>query len=425
MQKKKYWYKLDNAAKVFPAVSKNNRSNVFRLSFYLNKNINKDVLDEAVNKTLKRFEVFNIEMKNGLFWNYFSENNNYYYSEKENAIISKYFKFSENNGFLFKVYYFNNKISLETFHSLSDGTGALEFLKAIVYEYLTLMGEVINHENLILTKKPSSNRENYDPFLNNYNPKYKKKLKEEKAYHLKGETFKNNFSLVIKIKTNVSNFLSMVKKKYNATLTEYLTSAIAYSIYCEGVGFKKGKKPIKMFIPVNLRPYFDEVTLRNFSLYIKSTFNSNQNWSFNEMIEVTKKSFNEQLQKDKLSQRLNSLVALERNIFVRFVPLIIKNLIFKLGYNMLGESIITSSISNLGLIKLPNDMKKHVKDIEFINSGKGINTNVLSYNDNLNIIFTSKIKDISVIRKFISILKDDGIDITIDTNYKDDYNEIL
>lgn len=425
MQKKKYWYKLDNAAKVFPAVSKNSRSNVFRLSFYLYEKVNKDVLDEAINIALNRFEVFNIELKNGLFWNYFSENNNYYYSEKEIAIVSKYFKFRENNGFLFKVFYFNNKITLELFHALSDGTGAIEFLKSIVYEYLILMGEKIEHEGLILTKKPTSNKEIYDPFLYNYDPKNKKKLKEEKAYHLNGETFKDHFSLVIKIQTNVNEFLNMVKTKYSATITEYLTAAIAFSFYEEGINFVKGKKPIKMFIPVNLRPYFDEVTLRNFSLYIKTTYESNRKWTFDEMIKVSKDSFKEQLDKDKLSKRLNSLVALEKNMFVRFVPLFLKNIVFKLGYNMLGESIITSSLSNLGRVILPKDMMKHVKDVEFINAGKGINTNVLSYNNNLNIAFGSNVKDISVIRKFIEIIKNDGIDVTIDTNYKDGYDEIL
>lgn len=425
MEKRKYFYKIDNAGKIFPAISKNSRSNVFRLSFYLNKEVNKYVLDEAINKTLNRFEVFNIKLRNGLFWNYFSENNNIFYSEEESTIVSKYFKFNENNDFLFKVYYYKNKITLETFHALTDGTGALEFLKSIVYEYLILMGEKIEHENMILSRKTKSNNELYDPFLYNYNPKMKKKLKEEKAYHLKGETFNDDFSLVIKLNTKVDQFLNLVRNKYNSTITEYICALIAYSIYKEGVGFKKGKKPIKMFVPVNLRPYFDEISLRNFSLYIKATFNSNKDYTFDEMIDLTKNYFKEQLNKDKLHKRLNSLVSLERNIFVRFIPLFLKNFIFKIGYNMLGDSIITSSLSNLGLVKLPKEMEEFVSDIEFIGDSNGITTNVLSYKNNLNIVFTSTLKDISVIRKFIEILKEENLEITINTNYKEEYNEIL
>lgn len=425
MQKSKYWHKLDNAAKVFPAISRSGRSNVFRLAFYLKNDVNKDVLSEAVNKALNRIEVFKVQLKNGLFWNYFSENKNYYIVEKEPSSVCKYFRFSNNKGFLFKVYYLNNKISLETFHALSDGTGAMEFLKSIVYEYLILMGESIDHDNLILSRKAFSNKENIDAFNNNYDPKKKKKLKEDKAYHLKGEHFKDDFSLVFKIQTNLEDFIKLVKEKYQSTITEYLTTVMAYSIYEEAIDFENNKKPIKMFVPVNLRPYFEEITLRNFSLYIKSTFESKRKWTFNEMLAVVKSDFNEQLAKDKLNERLNALVGLEKKMIVRFIPLFIKNIVFKFGYQMLGESVNTSSLSNLGKLVLPNEMKEHVIDSEFINVGHGINTAVLSYNNNLNIVITTSIKDISVIKSYVNILKNDGLKMVIDTNYLEEYDETL
>ena len=143
------------------------------------------------------------------------------------------------------------------------------------------------------------------------------------------------------------------------------------------------------------------------------------------MLETTKEQFVDQLVKDKLNQRINSLVGLERNIFIRFTPLFIKNIFFKLGYQMLGESINTSSISNIGKIILPKEMEAHVIDVEFINTGHGINTAVSTYLDLLNITFNTNIKDLSIIRTFIKQLREDNIDILVDTNYKDDYNELL
>jgi len=425
LQRSKYWHRLDNAAKVFPAISKSNRSNVFRLSMYLKNNINKDILNEAVNIVLDRVEVFNIQLKNGLFWNYFAENKNKFVVEEEPSIVCKHFKFSQNNGFLFKVYYLNNKITLETFHSLSDGTGSFAFLKSVVYEYLILMGEKINHENLILSRKPFSNKENEDSFDFNYKPKNKQVLKEEKAYHLTGDTFKDNWTIVFKVQTNVKDFLTMVKEKYNVTVTQYLTALIAYGIYDEGINFINNKKPIKMFIPVNLRPYFNSKSLRNFSLYIKTTYESKKSWTFEEMLEVTKTQFVDQLEKDKLNRRINALVSLEKKLLVRFTPLFIKNIVFKIGYQMLGESINTSSISNLGKITLPKEMEKHVIDFDFINTGHGINTAVSSYNDNLNIIFNTNLKDLSVIKTMIKQLNKDNIKIFVDTNYKGEYDELL
>ena len=200
---------------------------------------------------------------------------------------------------------------------------------------------------------------------------------------------------------------------------------MAYSIYEEAIDFENNKKPIKMFVPVNLRPYFEEITLRNFSLYIKSTFESKRKWTFNEMLAVVKSDFNEQLAKDKLNERLNALVGLEKKMIVRFIPLFIKNIVFKFGYQMLGESVNTSSLSNLGKLVLPNEMKEHVIDSEFINVGHGINTAVLSYNNNLNIVITTSIKDISVIKSYVNILKNDGLKMVIDTNYLEEYDETL
>lgn len=424
MQKTKYWHRLDNAAKVFPAVSKSGNSNVFRLSFYLTDQINKDLLNEAVNIALKRFQIFNIQLRNGLFWNYFAENKNFFKVELETSNVCEYFKFSKNKGYLFKVYYLNNKITLETFHSLTDGTGALEFLKAITFEYLTLLGVKLDHEGIILTKRPFTNKEDEDSFNANYDPKIKKKLKETKAFKLTGETFDDDWTLVMKVKLNVKDVLKLVKEKYNVTVTEYFTTLIAYNIYKEA-DLTKDKRPIKIFVPVNLRPYFDSQTLRNFSLYVKANFDTNHKWTFLEMLDLTKQLFTEQLNQMELQMHLGSLVGLERNIFVKFVPLFIKNIFFKIGFQVLGESLNSSSISNLGIIKLPEEMSKYVTDVDFINSGPSLNSALVTYKDQLNFSLNTVFKDISIIRGIIYQLRDDGLDVTINTNYREGYDEIL
>lgn len=425
MQKTSYWHKLDNAAKVFPAVSKKARSNIFRLSFYLNIEINPTVLNEAVNIVLKRFQVFNIQLKSGIFWNYFSENNKPFYVEKESSISCKYFKFSKNNGYLFKLYYLDNKISLETFHSLTDGSGALEFLKSITYKYLSLMGYTIDHEGMVLGEMPFSNKENEDSFNYNYDKNIKKNLKEEKAYHLKGDLFKDNWSLIFNMKVDTKALIDVVKNKYDVTITQYITALIAYSIYEEGIDFKKNKDPIKMFIPVNLRPYFNSKSVRNFSLYIKTTYESNKDWTFEEVLKQTKIDFNDQLQKEKLHERLGTLVSLERNKLVKFVPLFIKNIVFKIGYQVLGESINTSSLSNLGIVKLPNDMQRFVTDVDFTNIGKGLHATAISYNGSTNISLNNTLKDMTVIKSVVKLMRNDNLDIIVKTNYKEGYDEIL
>lgn len=426
MRNKSYWYQVDNAGKIFPAVSKSNRSNVFRLSFYIDEIVDEKILQIAVEQCLDRFETFAVQLKNGLFWNYLSDNVRPFKVEKESAEICKFFKFSKNNGYLFKVYYFENKITLETFHALTDGTGALTFLKSIVYKYFTLRGFNIDHENKILSELPYSKKESEDMFLKNYDKNNLKKLKEEPAYHLKGDEFKDNFSQLIKFSIDSKELLEYVKNKYNCTLTQYVVTLLAYSIYCESLNIKDSKKPIKLFVPANLRKYFSSVTLRNFSLYIKTTYACYQKeWTFDKMLKITKEEFKNQLNAEDLVKRINSNVSFEKNLILRIVPLFIKNLAFKVGYYFLGESINTCSISNLGIVDLPKDLEKKVLDVDFVNGGRGIVLTLVSVNNHTNIIFNTTLKDLTIINHFIKALSKEKLSIKVDSNYRGEYDEIL
>ena len=426
MKKKKYWYKLDNAGKIFPAVSQDERSNVFRLSFYLDEEVNKDRLEEAVNKSLARFETFAVQLKNGLFWNYFAANDRRFKVELEPAQVCKYFKPVQNNGFLFKVYYLDNKITLETFHALSDGTGALHFLKSFVYQYYVLGGHKINHENKILGEKPISKKESEDNFVSNYDRLKRRNLNEEKAYHLKGERFGQHWVMVVKAQLETKALIDLVKNKYHCTITQFVTALMGYSIYRETVDFVGAKKPLKIFVPVNLRPYFDSVTLRNFSLYVKATYDSKRtDWTLENMIELTKEQFIDQLEKDKLQSRISSLVGFEKNPLIRALPLVLKTIAFKIGYNILGDSISSCSISNLGIVDLPTGLKERVIDADFINAGYSLAMTLISLANQTNIIISTPIKDLSIINHMISTLVNEGLEVTLDTNYKEGYDEIL
>lgn len=426
MKKRTYWHKLDNAAKIFPAVSTDKRSNVFRLSFYLDHEIDVKLLETATTKTLERFQIFATELKNGFFWNYFSENTRPFVVYEEPSIVCAYFKASQSNSYLFKLYVLNNKISLETSHALTDGTGALEFLKSITYKYLQLKGIHFEHEGLILGEIPISNKENEDVFNKNYHKNDKLKLTENKAYHIKGEKFKDHWNLVIKYQFNKDQLLKMIKEKYDVTVTQYFSAVLAYAIYLEGVDVDISKRPIKVSIPVNLRPYFSSHTMRNFSLFIKTSFDTyNKSWTFKEMINHTKQEFTEQLNKDILHKHLSSNVSLEKNIFVRILPLVLKTLVFKIGYKMIGSNVHTTSLSNLGVLKLPTEMNKYILDCEFITAGLGLTGSIVSYQDHINLIYTSVFKDTSILQKMADIFKQDGLDIILDTNYQEVYDEIL
>ena len=167
--KKKNWFLLDNAAKIFPCTSNKNRPNLFCVSVTLVEEINKDILQETIDTVLSRFPSYKVRLKKGIFWYYLEENKNPYVVEEQNPDIFDFGMLKRKNGYLFDLSYYKNKISLTMFHSLTDGTGAMEFLKTIVYQYLKFTGKHIESEGLIMMPDaPSVNGEVNDNFQKYY-----------------------------------------------------------------------------------------------------------------------------------------------------------------------------------------------------------------------------------------------------------------
>lgn len=426
MKKKRYWFKIDNAGKVFPAISNLERSNTFRLSASLYIPIDPITLKQAVNMMLPRFESFAVQMKNGIFWQYFSENQKTFKVSKEPAIIAKYAHPKKRQGYLFQVYYFDNRITLETFHALTDGSGALQFLQSIVYQYLVLLGHVIDTEGLILGTTPIKSKENEDAFIANYDKHAAKQPKEPHAFHLTGEKFEHQFSLLFSIYMNVDALKSVVKTRFQATITQYLSSVIIYAIMKENAAFYVQKKPLKLFIPINLRPYFDSMTLRNFSLFLKNVFDpSDYDMSFEDIIKKVKDQFKPQLTKEALSSRISQYVTLEKKIILRIMPFFLKRVAFKIGYDILGSKVNTTSFSNLGVVKLPKDMMPLIKSMNFIIGGVGLGMSALTYGDQTCFNLTSRFKDTSVMKVVTELLHLHDIEFHVITNFYDHYPSIL
>ena len=128
------WRRLDNSAKIFPISAGRKYSTVFRFSVVLNEKIEKETLKKAVNLALEIYKPFKVRMKTGFFWYYFEENPKEPIIEEEKDYPCQYINPRENNNYLFKVTYFENKINIDIFHSLTDGGNGIIFF--IVYHYI-------------------------------------------------------------------------------------------------------------------------------------------------------------------------------------------------------------------------------------------------------------------------------------------------
>lgn len=103
-----------------------------------------------------------------MFWYYFEANQNKPYIHLEVLSPCGVINEDENNGFLFKVLYYKRRIAVECFHALTDGYGAMEFLKALIFAYLKHNYPHIKHENMIKVPEESIQEEELEDSFKAY-----------------------------------------------------------------------------------------------------------------------------------------------------------------------------------------------------------------------------------------------------------------
>ena len=93
----------------------------------------------------------------------------------------------------------------------------------------------------------------------------------------------------------------------------------------------------------------------------------------------------------------------------------------KLVFNAVGEKKSCLSFSNLGEIKLPEEMKKYIDRIDFILGSQAqapYNCSAYSYKGTLNVTFSRDIKESRIETYFFRELQKLGVEITVQSNQR-------
>lgn len=421
METEKRWFRLDNAAKLYPAIRSRRWTAIYRVSIKLNETVDKELLQQALDSTVARMEVFACRLRAGLFWYYFEKNRKRAVLTEDavNPCIRLFTK--DNNGYLFRVRTFDKRVSLEVFHSVSDGFGGITFIKTLVAQYLRLKGCDIPYTHGVLDcREAPAAEETEDAFLRYYNKKAVRPWRETKAYRIKG-TDEQGHTLNI-----ISGIFSakQVREKAKAcgvSVTEYLVAAYMYALYAvQKAERPKYILPIKVSVPVNLRAFFKTNTLRNFSSYVNPEINANWgDYTFEEVLHTVHHCLKSEFTSKTLSSKMSKNVKPEKNIFVRVIPLVLKNQIINLIYSLAGESRMTSTLSNVGVMEVPAEMAEHIERFDVMLGAprlNKINCTACTYGDTLTICFSSIIKETHVERAFFTFLVKSGIHVRIESN---------
>ncbi len=412
------WDKLDNTANLFPVIVSETVSNVFRISVTLKEDIDEELLQKALNKVLPYFDVFKSRMKKGIFWYYFETNRKPAPKVMpENTYPCLYINPYTNNEYQFRVTYFEKRINLEVFHVLTDGNGAFTFLKELTYQYLRFKyPELMEKSNDILQSETSLDRE--DSYLKNYKRSAKKTYKTEKAVIIKGEKLPVNHFGIIHGYIDLPQ-IKAVAKKYGVTINQYLLGVFVWSVYKEYLGGMPSESPISACVPVNLRPYFNSDTTKNFFAVVSAVFKpTKDSYTFEEVLAEVATSLNKQINKENLEKIFSYNVSNEKNWVVRAIPLFIKNIAMKFVYKTSARAN-TTTITNLGIVNVADEYRDYIDKFHTVLSmskGQNIKGSVCTFNDVLVFTFSSAIRENFVQKAFFRKIVEDGIDVSIESN---------
>ena len=176
--------KLDNAAKLFPAIISEDLTSVFRITASLKEPVRYSAIKEAVAITSRRFPYFSVSLGSGIFWNFLEFKDLLPPILVEGEVPCSAFDVKRKNEPLYRVIVKENRISVEFIHILTDGGGGMEFLKSLLYTYLTLTGkQIISPGNIILPETPISEEEYEDGYIKFFQ-KLPPPAKLVRAWHL-------------------------------------------------------------------------------------------------------------------------------------------------------------------------------------------------------------------------------------------------
>ena len=414
------WRKLDNAAQAFPAATGKKDSRVFRFYCVLKERIDADILQKALDLTMEKYPVFRFVLRKGLFWFYMEPRELPALVRKEDSPPCSRIYVPDQKRLLFEVTYYKNRINLEVFHGLTDGTGAMQFLKELVRNYLILTYPDASFPETDIGEELTESDYEEDSFSQYYTGRKSRAGKSRKAYQLKGERLEQSEMQITELILSASE-VHRKAKEYGVSVTAYLAAVFLYAIY-EEVPKSRLKRPVSLMIPVNLRNFFPSGSMTNFWSWIETAFDFRENTKLEDVIRKMKEMFGKDSVEKEISGRMNELVRLEKNPFLRAVPLEIKNL-FLLAGTTLGGRSVTAVYSNMGRIQMADEYEDYIERFGFFASTDKMQMCSCSYGDTMVLGITSKIIDPNICRNFISILKRDGIECHMEENDFPGYHE--
>ena len=410
--------RLDNAANIYPASMSKEYCSLYRMLVTMTENIDVTILQEALTTVAERIPTFRCTLKAGAFW--------WYLDRCDAAPVVrplkplKNFRFKDQDGLLYRISVEGKQLSLDVFHALADGNGAMVFLMTLAGEYVRLRyGTSIQYNYLVLDPKDRpAYAEVEDSFKSVFSGRHGQLEKNVDAYHIRGTVMP--FGTVKDLRVVMkADSVRQVARKYGCTVTELLTATMLCALQQEHRrdASRKKRSVLKVSVPVNLRPIYQSRTVRNFSSYVNLGVDVKDGYmTFDELVNAVRAQKEHDLKRENLEPKIAANVELEEMLLVRMIPLILKHPIIDIINLLHGDRFCSQTLSNMGNLNVPKALLPFIQNVDFVlgrqrgNSGA---VSCVSYNGHLCLHITRKIYSDSFEQAFLYQLQRLGLSLNI------------
>lgn len=375
---------LDYSAILQCALMDKNYLSSFRLSVVMKEKIDTKALQKAVNDTINRFPLIYCKISKDSFW-YYVENLDEFEIEKDSRVLFSSIDYKEVFNKAISILHDYKTISLEVFHSVTDGMGAMTFFKELISHYIDNINEKTNNKVFDIYSEEELN-DSY-ALINPLEYKKTKRFNISKPFQFNNRS--NNSTIQVK-----KYFLNLEEVKTYSRNKKCKINELILAVFYKAIDKMKinNSHNICLLSPINLRKHFNTKTLRNFVLTASVVFKDiHKNLSYEKLFEIIRAQMNKQDSKEYLGYEISKIAKLYKNPIIKISPLWLKSHIIKFIYKFVGEKSCMT-VSNLGVIQFDDKLiEQYIEHFEASLSPRystPINCAVVSSNNKMVISIT-------------------------------------
>lgn len=411
-------FPMDASAIAYPYFATRTIHHSFTMEVSLDRDVNPDRLRTVVERLCERFPTLFVRLRRNAFGYKLEHVHDVTpFIMPRPAILNEPYDL-KNNENLMRITYRGNRLAVECFHSVTDGNGAITLLKSIVAEYYRTLGETIPSTCGVLSPDDAPTAAETE---DSFRVHYVKGGKTVSRFSESAFQYQPNGPFDTWHQTELSMPLADVKplaKAAGTTLTEYMVALYLYA-FCSTDAAKRSKKPVVMFVPVNLRTVFGSETLRNFTLNFLSAAPKGSGVTFEQILETVKQDFRKGTDKDLLQRMINTNVSQQETAFFHALPRGFKRVALRIGLALCGERLQTSTFSNLGIFKVPDELAPHILSFHAVLGPVPTNhiiTTAYCCGGVLGLMFSSRLASREIEHTMQRLLRERGVQTTLRDN---------